>query len=158
MAPRRYIEDCDYVAYALNVATKVEGLHEPSTYKRAMAPNDSRKSLIAVKQEMESLAKNKTWDIVEAPKKKNIVGCKWIFKRKEGPSSGVPAFYKARVVEKGYSEIEGVDFHVVFSPVMKHSSIRALLALVSMENLGLHQLDVKTTFLYVELEKEIFMK
>ena len=43
-----------------------------------------------MKQKIESLAKNETWDIVEVPKKKKIVGCKWIFKRKKGPSSGVP--------------------------------------------------------------------
>ncbi|XP_057518411.1 uncharacterized protein LOC130799325 [Amaranthus tricolor] len=63
-----------------------------------------------------------------------------------------------RVVAKGYSQIEGVDFHEVFSPVVKHSSIRALLALVAMEDLELHQLDVKTAFLHGELEEEIFMK
>ena len=70
MTPRRYIEECDYVAYALNIANEVKGLHEPSTYKEAMASNDSSKWLIAMKQEMESLAKNETRDIVEAPKKK----------------------------------------------------------------------------------------
>ena len=72
--------------------------------------------------------------------------------RKEGLSSGVPPIYKARVVAKGYSQIEGVHFHEVFSPVVKHSSIRALIALVAMEDLVLHQLDVKTTFLHGELE------
>ena len=138
VAPRRYIEECDYVVYALNIASEVEGLNEPSTYKEAMASNDSSKWLIAMKQEMESLAKNKTWDIVEAPKKKKIVECKWIFKRKEDPSNGVPPIYKARVVAKGYSQIEGVDFHEVFSPIVKHSFIRALLALVAMEDLELH--------------------
>ncbi|XP_057532923.1 uncharacterized protein LOC130810814 [Amaranthus tricolor] len=158
VAPRRYIEECDYVVYALNIASEVEGLNEPSTYKEAMASNDSSKWLIAMKQEMESLAKNGTWDIVVAPKKKKIVGCKWIFKRKEGPSSDIPPIYKARVVAKGYSQIEGIDFHEVFSPVVKHSSIRALLALVAMEDLELHQLDVKTAFLHGELEEEIFMK
>ena len=106
---------------------------------------------------MESLAKNETWNIVEAPKKNKIVGRKWIFK-KEGPSSGVPPIYKARVVAKGYSQIKGVDFHQGFSPVVKHSSIRALLALVVMEYLELHQLDVKTAFLHGELEEQIFMK
>ena len=79
VAPRRYIEECDYVAYALNIASKVEGLHEPCTYKEALALKDS--SLIAMKQEIDSLAKNETWYIVEAPKKNKIVGYKWIFKR-----------------------------------------------------------------------------
>ena len=76
-----------------------------------------------MKQEMESLAKNETWDIVEAPKKKKIIGCKWIFKRKGGSSSDAPPIYKARVLGKGYSQIVGVDFHDVFSSVVKHSFI-----------------------------------
>ena len=86
---------------------------------------------------MKSLAKTETQDIVEAPKKKKIVGRNGIFKGKESHSSGVPPIYKARVVAKGYSQIEGINFHEVFSPVVKHSSIRALLALVAMEDLEL---------------------
>ena len=74
VAPRRYIKECEYVAYPLNIASKVEGLHEPSTYKEALASNDSSKWLIAMKQEMESLAKNETWDIVEAQKKRRFLG------------------------------------------------------------------------------------
>ena len=65
MAPRRYIEECDYDAYALNVASEVEGLHESSTYKEAMASNDSSKWLIAMKQEMDSLAKNELGILVQ---------------------------------------------------------------------------------------------
>ena len=60
MAPRRYIEECDYIAYTLNIASEVEGLDEPSTYKETMASNDSSKWLIAMKQKMKSLAKNET--------------------------------------------------------------------------------------------------
>lgn len=111
-----------------------------------------------MKQEMESLHKNNTWELVVAPKKKKIVGCKWVYKRKEGtPDSGGPV-YKARVVARGFTQVEGVDFHEVFSPAVKHSSIRVLLALVAMEDLELHQLDVKTAFLHGDLEEEIYMK
>ena len=63
--------------------------------------------------------------------------------RKEGPSNGVALIYKAWVVAKGYSKIEGVYFHEVFLPVVKHSSIRALLVLVAMKDMELHQFDVK---------------
>ena len=156
--PRRYIEECDYVAYALNVASNVDGVGDPNSYKEAMASHDASKWLVAMKQEIESLHKNHTWKIVEAPKNKKIVGCKWVFKKKESsPESGGP-IYKARVVAKGFTQVEGVDFHEVFSPVVKHSSIRALLALVAMHDLELHQLDVKTAFLHGELEEEIYMK
>ena len=57
-------------------------------------------------------------------KEKENVGCKWIFKSKEGPSNGVAHIYKTRVVAKEFSQIEGVDFEEVLLPVVKHSSIR----------------------------------
>ena len=59
--------------------------------------------------------------------------------------------YKARLVAKGYAQRKGTDYHEVFSPVVKHSSIRILLALVAQYELDLDQLDVKTTFLHCDL-------
>ncbi|KAG8478002.1 hypothetical protein CXB51_027809 [Gossypium anomalum] len=66
--------------------------------------------------------------------------------------------YKARLVAKGYSQIPRVDFTDVFSPVVKHSSIRALLGMVAMYVLEFEQLDVKTAFLHEELEEDIYME
>lgn len=101
-----------------------------------------------MKQEVESLAKNKAWDVVEALKKKKIFGCKWIFKRKGGFTNNRAPIYKASVVGKRYSQTEGIDFHEVFSPIMKHSTIMALLALVAMKDLELHQSDGNMTFIH----------
>ena len=76
-----------------------------------------------MREEIRSLRKNKTWQLVDKPQGKKIVGCKWIFKRKPGIPGVEPARYKARVVAKGFSQIEGVDYHEIFSLVVKHSSI-----------------------------------
>ena len=62
------------------------------------------------------------------------------------------------MVAKGYSQVQGVDFNDIFSPVVKHSSIPILLALVVMFDLELEQLDDKTTFLHGELDEQIYMK
>ncbi|KAG8474589.1 hypothetical protein CXB51_031229 [Gossypium anomalum] len=107
---------------------------------------------------MESLHKNKTWDLVKLPKGKKTVRCKWVFKKKEGTPGVEEPKYKARLVAKGYSQVPGVDFTDVFSPVVKHSSIRALLGIVAMHDLELEQLDVKTAFLHGELEEDIYMQ
>ncbi|KAG8503781.1 hypothetical protein CXB51_001898 [Gossypium anomalum] len=64
-----------------------------------------------------------------------------VFKKKEGTLRVEEPRYKARLVAKGYSQIPGVDFTDVFSPVVKHSSIRALLGIVAMHDLKLEQLD-----------------
>ncbi|KAL5757095.1 hypothetical protein ACOSQ2_021841 [Xanthoceras sorbifolium] len=148
----------DYVSFALAVAEDTNAVGEPSTYSEAVSCDDSAKWLVAMQEEVESLHKNRTWDLVKPPKDKKIVGCKWVFKRKEGIPGIEDAKYKARLVAKGYSQVHGVDFNDVFSPVVKHSSIRVLLALVAMHNLELEQLDVKTAFLHGELEETIYMQ
>ena len=79
-----------------------------------------------MKEEMESLYKNQTWKLVELPKGRHVVGCKWIFKRKPDLLEKEGIRYKARLVAKGFSQKEGVDFNEIFSPVVRHTSIRVL--------------------------------
>ena len=66
--------------------------------------------------------------------------------------------FKARLVAKGYSQRKGIDYDEVFSPVVRHTSIRIILALVASYDLELEQLDVKTAFLHGDLEEVIFME
>ncbi|KAG8475586.1 hypothetical protein CXB51_032459 [Gossypium anomalum] len=134
--PKKYAE-ADLVAYALNVAEDIDANQEPSNYSEAISCEDLEKWMFAMQEEMESLHKNKTWDLVKLPKGKKTVRCKWVFKKKEGTPGVEEPRYKARLVTKGYSQIPGVDFTDVFSPVVKHSSIRALLSIVAMHDLEL---------------------
>ena len=62
------------------------------------------------------------------------------------------------MVAKGFSQVERVDYHDIFSPMVKHSSIRLLLAYVAMFDLELEQLDVKTAFLHRNLKEIIYMQ
>lgn len=130
---------------------------EPATYNEAVVSGDRVKWLSAMQEEMQSLEKNDTWDVVPLPKQKKAVRCKWIFKRKEGLSPNEPMSFKARLVAKGFSQIPDIDYNDVFSPVVKHSSICIFFGIVAMHDLELEQLDVKTTFLHGELEEEIYM-
>jgi len=110
---------------------------------------------MAMNEEMKSLQKNQTWDSVELPEGKKVVGCKWIFKKKSSLSSTEVIKYK---ITKGYSQKEGVDYKDIFSPIVRHTSIRVLLALVATFDMELEQLDVKTTFLHGKSEEDILMK
>ena len=106
---------------------------------------------------MDSLRKNETWELVTKPKDRKVVGSKWVFKIKQGTLGNEAPRYKAKLVAKGFSQKESVDYNEIFSHVVKDSSIRLLLAFVTHEDLELEQLDVKTTFLHGELDELIYM-
>ena len=109
-----------------------------------------------MKEEMDSLLKNKTWDLVPLPKGKNLFSNKWVYRLKD--ECGGKKRYKDRLVLKGSTEKKGIDFDEIFSPIVKMTSIRTILSLVSIDNFHLEQLDVKTTFLHGDLEEEIYMQ
>lgn len=149
-------DDYDLVAYALAAAEDLD-IDEPKTIEEAKRSKYWKQWLKAMEEEMSSLDKTGTWQTVEKPEKKKIIGCKWVFKFKEGiPGVEEPRF-KARLVAQGFSQVEGIDYTEVFAPVVKHVSIRIMLSLVANEDFELEQLDVKTAFLNGELEEEIFM-
>jgi len=106
---------------------------------------------------MESLQKNQTWDLVELPKGRRVVRCKWIFKKKYGFSSTKFIKNKTRLEAKAYSQKKCVNYEI-FSSVFRHASIHVLQALVATMDMELEQVNVKTTFLHGKLEEEILMK
>ena len=107
-------------------------------------------------EEMAALQRNQTWDLVPLLEGPKLFGCKWVFKRKMG-SDGSIEKYKARLVIKVYSQVEGVDYGEIFSPVAKMTSIRFLLSIAAAYDLEIEQMDVKTPFLHGDLEEEIYM-
>ncbi|WVY92910.1 hypothetical protein V8G54_031998 [Vigna mungo] len=147
--PTERFGEADLICYALNAAEDLNRSDEPRSYKEAL---DSRC------EELEALKKNSTWRLVDLPKGKKVIGSKWIFKKKEATPGGEKARYKARLVAKGFTQIEGVDYHEIFAPVVKHCSVRVLMAIVAHCNLHLEQLDVRTAFLHGDLEETIYMK
>jgi hypothetical protein len=89
---------------------------EPSTYSEALSGPNSSNCLVAMNEEIESLHKNGTWDLVELPRGRKALTCKWIYKQKEGIPGVEPARWKARLVVKGCNQREGIDFNEIFSP------------------------------------------
>ena len=88
---------------------------------------------------------------MKPPIGKKIVECKLVYERNEGIPGVEDARYKVRLVTKGYSQVQGIDFNDVFSHVVKHNSIRVLLGLIAIHDLELEQLDVKTAFPHGEV-------
>jgi hypothetical protein len=88
---------------------------------------------------------------------RNLVGRKWVFNKKMNVTGQVEKF-KPQLVAKGYSQVEGVDFGDIFSPVEKLTSIRVLMSLDRTFDIEIEKMDVKKMFLCGDLEEEIYMK
>ncbi|KAE8675254.1 hypothetical protein F3Y22_tig00111689pilonHSYRG00088 [Hibiscus syriacus] len=129
---------------------------EPSTYQEAINSLDASLWMMAMQEEIEALYKNNIWDLVPLPLGRKPIGNKWVFKIKRNGDDQVER-YRARLVVKGYAKKEGFDFNEIFSPVVRLTTVRVVLAMCATLNLHLEQLDVKTAFLHGNLEEEICM-
>jgi hypothetical protein len=78
--------------------------------------------------------------------KQIVVGTKWVFRNKQD-EHGIVTRNKARLVTKGYSQVEGLDFDETFSPIARLESIRILLADATHHGFKLYLMDVKSSFL-----------
>ena len=103
---------------------------DPKTYDEAISDIDSEKWLEAIRSEIDSMHSNQVWTLVDPPEGIVPIGCKWIFKRKIGADGNVEIF-KARLVVKGYSQREGIDYQDTFSSVAMLKSIRTLFAVAA---------------------------
>ena len=107
--------------------------------------------------EMDALEKNDTWDLVQLPKGKNMVGCRWVYAIKTNLDGSISR-YKARLVAKGYSQAYGIDYGEKFSPVARMTSIRLFLSIATTKGWTLYQLDVSNAFLHGTLDEEVYME
>lgn len=110
----------------------------------------------ACKDEILSIEKNNTWDLVELPLGMKPIGLKWVFKIKRNADGSISK-YKARLVANGYIQCHGIDYDEVFSPVARVETIRLIIALAASKEWEIHHLDVKTAFLHGELKEDVFV-
>ena len=103
------------------------------------------------------IEKNGTWQLVQRPLDRKVIGVKWVFRTKLNADGSINK-YKARLVVKGYAQIFGVDFSETFAPVARLDTIRLLLAVAAQKGWKVFQLDVKSVFLNGFLKKEIFVE
>ncbi|RVW96404.1 Retrovirus-related Pol polyprotein from transposon TNT 1-94 [Vitis vinifera] len=128
---------------------------EPECYDEALQDENSSKWELAMKDEIDSLLGNQTWELIELLVGKKALHNKWVYRIKNEHDGSKR--YKARLVVKGFQQKEGIDYIEIFSPVVKMSTIRLVLGMVAAENLYLEQLDVKTAFLHGDLEEDLYM-
>jgi hypothetical protein len=126
---------------------------EPTCYEEAAEKKEWKDAMV---EEYQSIVKNDVWDVVSRPKEKIVVSSKWIYKTKHSTDGSIEK-YKARFVERGFSQKEGIDYEDTFAPMARYTSIRAILAIVAVMKWKVHQMDMKT-FLNGVIEEEVYVE
>jgi hypothetical protein len=127
---------------------------EPKNFDEANQHDDW---IRAMNEELDQIEKNNTWELIPIPEDKNVIGSKWVFKNKMN-EKGQVVRNKARLVYKGYAQVEGQDFDETFAPVATLEAIRMFLAYSCHKNFKVYQIDVKSDFLNGDLEIEVYME
>ena len=130
---------------------------EPKSFKEAMSSKNADNWMQAIKEELNAISDNETWEIADLPLGRRSVGSKWVFKEKKD-SNGKTIRFKARLVAQGFSQKYGVDYDEVFAPVARQTTFRLLLSIAGTRKYHVRHYDIKSAFLNGKLEEEIFMK
>ena len=126
---------------------------EPTSYRDAMAQPEWQ---LAMAEEIAALERTGTWDLVSPPPGVRPITCKWVYKIKTR-SDGSLERYKARLVARGFQQEHRRDYDETFAPVAHMTTVRTLLAVASIRNWSVSQLDVQNAFLNGELREEVYM-
>jgi hypothetical protein len=108
-------------------------------------------------EELENFERNQVWTLVDPLRDMNVIGTKLVFKNKQG-EDGEIVRNKARLVDQGYSQVEGLDFGETFATVTRLEAIKILLAFAASKGFKLYQMDVKSDFLNGVIQEEVYAR
>jgi hypothetical protein len=108
-------------------------------------------------EELENFERNQVWILVDPPRDVNAIGTNWVFKNKQ-VEDGEVVRNKARLVARGYSLVEGLDFGESFALVARLEAIGILLAFAAFKGFKPYQMDVKNVFLNGVIHEEVYVR
>ena len=136
-------------------AARVGKHGEPTTLTEALKEEPVEWNR-AIADELHSHMENRTWTQATLPVGKKALSTKWVSKFKTNADGS--RRYKARLVVRGFEQREGIDFEETFAPVAKFTTVRIMVALATHFDWEVEQMDIKTAFLYPEIEEEVYIK
>nr|GFB13799.1 retrovirus-related Pol polyprotein from transposon TNT 1-94 [Tanacetum cinerariifolium] len=110
----------------------------------------------AMQEELLQFKMQKVWILVDLPYGKRAIGTKWVYINKKD-EKGIVIRNKARLVARGHTQEEGINYEEVFAPVARIEAIRLFLAYASFMGFLVYQMDVKSAFLYGTIEEEVYV-
>eukprot|EP00253_Pinus_taeda_P018080 PITA_18080 len=108
-------------------------------------------------EEMNAIERNKTWDLFDLPKGKEVIGVKWVYKSKCNVEGKIER-HKARLVVKGYKQQYGRDNEETVALVARMETVRAVLSIAAQNKWKVYQMDVKSAFLNGVLMEEVYIE
>ena len=108
-------------------------------------------------EEYDSIMRNDVWEVVPRPEGKSVVTSRWLYKVKFVVDGSIEK-HKARLVARGFSQVEGIDYDETFAPVARYTSIHTIMTIAAEMGWCIHQMDVKTAFLNGILEEEAYIE
>ena len=111
----------------------------------------------AMDEEIDSIERNNTWDVVVFLEDKNCMGVKWIYKTKLNVDADVEK-YKALLVAQGFSQQPRIGYNETFALMARLDTVRMVLAIVAHNKWYVHQMDVMSAFLNGSLEEEVYVR
>jgi len=131
--------------WRINATEEAKKTTDPKTYKGATEGNDREEWKEAIQEELDNMRRNETWEEVDRlPLGAKPVSTKWVFKTKLNANGEIER-RKARLVARGFTQREGIDYTKTFAPVTRLSTVRMLAALSALKNYKLKQLDVPSS-------------
>ncbi|KAF5942126.1 hypothetical protein HYC85_019768 [Camellia sinensis] len=152
-------QSVDFFVFGVGISDSNIADDEPAVVVEKEAGKDAfciPKWKHAMLEKIKALSKNDTWELVELPRGKNLIGCKWVYIVKHKVDSFIKR-YKARLIAEGFTQTYRVDYQWTFALMAKMNSVRILLSLAANLNWPLHQFDVKNAFLHGDLVEEVYM-
>lgn len=144
----------DFEVYA--VTSHQESLNEPATFRKAIESPEADAWRDAMQREYNSIMRNETWTLIEPPPDANVIGCGWVYKKKVALDGTTT--YRARLVARGYAQVQGSDYNKTYSPVVRMTTLRYLFAASVRLRFHLRHFDVESAYLHGLLEEDVYMR